>query len=186
MDVLKEIKKIIKEEKTKILLEAPEGIRSERPGRVNKGPVSPDDEEDILGGNDLKAGNPSSQPEPSPEDMARAKASIHQQTGLEQKGIKRGFTLYHGIVSQTFTEVHAMQGENAGSEVIKKVTQWALDHIQENDETGGVFASNNTTVTPQQIAEIVQKSMIVILNLIGQEAEKVATEKKIYNQALDQ
>lgn len=92
----------------------------------------------------------------------------------KEADLRPGFNLYHGVVSEVFTQLHQPDGTPVG-EVVKKVTQWALMRLK-NGDSEGVF-QGAPQVSPQEVAAIVQKSMQIIVHEIAQEATKAVDEK---------
>jgi len=194
MDLLEEIRNIIREHNKKppmILSEVGTQPLSKAtvPGFKRKSPSEEeepsnvfqggeDDDSDVFSSSDLKAGNPSSQ---SGQSQNSSMGSDIQKKVNDAKaaGLKQGFNIYHGIMGQVFTEIHSM-AEGGGGDVVKKMTQWALQHLGHDQETQDVFATNNQPLQPQQMAQIVQKAMLIVLNYVAKEAEKQSEEKHIF------
>lgn len=177
MTLLDDIKKIIKEEKNKngILLEAGTRIltKNERPPEhsipahskatviKDKTMVDPDGYET----------------EREPDTQVDSDKPSRQ---LSKKDIRPGFNLYHGVMTQAFTELQSMTEDGAG-EIVRKVTQWAL---MKSGESLDVFqGENKSDISPQLMATIIQKSMLVILNHVASEASKEATEAESFSVA---
>jgi len=180
MDIIKEIRSIIKENKKKppmFLVEVgtmptdDTQLGRKRPASLQQANPNPPEDDDPLSG--VQA-SPISQSQQS---------SMTEKPPQTNQNLKAGFNLYHGIVSQIFTQIQSMSDLGEGGQVVKKVTQWALEHLGHDEDTQNVFATNHQPIQPQQMAAIVQKSMLIALNLIAKEAEKIAEEKHIYSVA---
>ncbi len=155
-----EIKKIIQEEvskrKTSILLEEPGQTKVERPASKTVQTPSIGSQEPT---------KVSAPPQISKEPEQK-----------QQKDLRPGFNLYHGILTQAFTEAQSMSGETAS--LIQKLSKVALEQLGD-EETDSVFQSNR----PKEITSIVQKAFLVALNHVAKVAEAESIDKDVYRVA---
>src|SRR3990167_2668708 len=57
----------------------------------------------------------------------------------DTRDLRPGFNLYHGTVQQTFTQIQSMQDDSEGGQIVRKVTQWALQQMGHDEDTQRVF-----------------------------------------------
>lgn len=197
MNILKEIKSIIKEEQKRktILLEEPT-----RPGRpsvfddddgeeqeVTKNgrapvPTTKHDAETVIGKQNAKtaANNPGTKTAPNKTPNGTQVLPDTQPKPTVEKDFRPGFNLYHGVASQAFSELQSMSEDGAG-DIARKVTQWALQKVGSNEDTEAVFQSNGGNnqqpIAPQDMLAIVQKAMLIILNHVSKEADGQVRDK---------
>lgn len=175
-DLVKIIKQIIKEEKTSkngILLEAPEGTRNMRKKPVDR------DKSTVIDPNLYKTGSGSETNSDDDSDVFTNTPPEDSPQSASNRDFRPGFNLYHGVVVEVFSQLHQQEGPT--NDIIRKVTEWALQQLN-NGDTAGVF-QGSSGVSPQQLAMVIQKSMQVIVNHIAKEAEREAIENDIFNVA---
>ena len=101
-----------------------------------------------------------------------------QQT--QQKDIRGGFNLYHGLVVNLFSQAQSMTAE--GGDMVKKLTAYAMQEIGQDEQTAGVFQSSQT-IEPKIMATIVQKAVLVALNQVAKTAAEKANDLEAFGKS---
>jgi hypothetical protein len=192
MTLIKEIKKIIQEERKQRtgLLAIPlnEETVSMRP---KKQPVPDNDQTQVVpppvmtkSGHDTAVDPTIVEPNAGETDID-GDAQDTQRDGPADRvrDLRPGFNLYHGVMTQVFTQLQSMGDETQGGEIVKRVTQWALQQLGHDEDTQRVFQSSSQPVSPQVMSAIVQKAMLIILNHVSKEAEREAIENDVFDMA---
>jgi hypothetical protein len=191
MTLIKEIKKIIQEERKQRtgLLAIPlneQGTVSMRQKR------QPDEEPTqaapppvmTKSGHDTAVDPTVVEPNAGETDIDADAQDTNRDTPPERiRDLRPGFNLYHGVMTQVFTQLQSMGDETQGGEIVKRVTQWALQQLGHDEDTQRVFQSSSQPVSPQVMSAIVQKAMLIILNHVSKEAEREAIENDVFDMA---
>lgn len=185
MSILNEIKQIIKEQQKDVLLSKPsllkeDGTSSMRPP---SSPTRPPKTKVITPSAKDKMQRSPTVANPNFSDTEDTVVSGPDRLN----DIRPGFNLYHGVMTEVFTQIQSMSdlGEGNAGEIVKKVTQWALLQIGQDEDTQRVFQSsnNNSQMTPQMMSAIVQKAMLIILNHVAKQAQARAADLDAFDVA---